>query len=1517
MPQGIIPTLTSFFGAVTGSSVAATVLAHITVAAVSMVGANLMAPKLDFGNVDTRTSLNVRGRNQRSATTNRQYIYGQVKVGGTVAYMGTSGTDNEFLHMVLVHCDHEVEELGDLYVNGELIPMASGSEGSLRTTDTSSTFGSSLADRYNGSLYIADHLGGPSQTTANSTLDTAVGADINSSDAFRGMAYTYIRMELKQGEDNAFPSGIPQFQRVVKGMKVYDPREAGHDAADSTTWEYSSNWALCTAHFLQSEFGYGRYGLSYDEINETELTASANDAGTTIDEFYTAWSASEEIPREYFERVLDGWVMQAMTLGTTGGTAPSLTGLSQYDEVSDGTVTWRLARVSTNSALRYELNGMVDSHEDPIEVLRKMKTAASGMVEYVGGEWIIRSGRYIAPTITLSESDFASGISGTTKDDRTNSVNTIKGVIADKHDYHQVIDVPSVTNSTFVTEDGGLESTKEMQLLFTNSHKTAQRLFKIELNKSRQSISHRASFTSKAMQLQVGDTFQLNFAKYGYSNKIFEVWSHQLVINNGALEVQMDFRETALDPAPNTTLPSPFDVPVGPTPTITSGTATLVQTADGTISPTMHVDWTPATDANVIAYELRWERFSGQHEYMTINGQDSATAIIGGVVEGDSYDVEIRCITSLKIGAWGTTTNHTVVGKSAAPTAPTGFAATAIVEGVKLSMDEHPDIDFKQFLIFQNTTNSKPGSHSYVTTDTTKTITGLTAGQQYYFWLEAEDTTEHTTAAASGVNATPTATAAADVTGLGDLATQDTADFATDVTGSEKPANNATNNGTTIDTSGNLNDSVNVNSSGALKVGKTSSASTTSGFWLGTDGSSDYDFHIGNTSKSFKWDGSAGELSITGDVDIHVDNAFSVSEKILATGNASYDEWQGPSVTGAGLFSQSPEGSDSSMGLLNVGAAANTDIDLFAAFTDGTYASKTAVGGERHFDIEVHGYDGTNYKRGGTIQIDIQGPVSSSHTYARSDIGIFPKSTSGGDDSYLFTPTGLVFTRSAGLYEATLRNDGANDRLTADNFRVAYDLTIDGRLYDGQATPSSGTSGQVLSSTGSATEWIDLAAGQWSVSGSDIYYTTGNVGIGQSSPSYALHISESSTDFAALIANSTSSGNGLKIDAGDNSGDRILQLNDKDGNEKLRVSAIGRVGVNNSSPSAALDVTGELELSSHATLSSNLYLKRDSDAWTTTSTWLNVGDYGVINHGGAYALVINGNGYRNNSGQWSSFSQNSKTGASQIWQYPAGYMTFNANTSWATGSSTVVSERMRIHGDGSVSIGTTSGGSKLRVNGTTRIEDVLTLGDVGSEGGHIDILDHNNTTTNKLSIDVDSAGNGRVFNLGNGDLKLGNLTGGTGDTEIYCNAALKIHVKSTEVDIADDLNVAGDLDVTGIKNFRIAHPVRDSHDLRHTCVESPQADLTYRGAATLIDGTVQVDLDSEFGMTAGTFAALNEDVQVFVQNESGWDGVRGSVNEGVLTINCEDLDSTDSVGWLVIGRRTNVTIELEPQSRSR
>jgi hypothetical protein len=105
--------------------------------------------------------------------------------------------------------------------------------------------------------------------------------------------------------------------------------------------------------------------------------------------------------------------------------------------------------------------------------------------------------------------------------------------------------------------------------------------------------------------------------------------------------------------------------------------------------------------------------------------------------------------------------------------------------------------------------------------------------------------------------------------------------------------------------------------------------------------------------------------------------------------------------------------------------------------------------------------------------------------------------------------------------------------------------------------------------------------------------------------------------------------------------------------------------------------------------------------------------------------------------------------------------------------------------------------------------------------------------------------------------------------------------------------------------FRIPHPLesRDGYDLVHSFIEGPQADLLYRGTATLSGGTATVNIDTAARITEGTFVALVNNVQAYTTNETAFDNVRASVSGNTLTITSEDDTSTASISWLVVGER--------------
>lgn len=170
-------------------------------------------------------------------------IYGQRKVGGTRVFVETSGSENKYLYIALVLCEGEVEEIGDIYINDELL----------------------TGSKYAPYVTIDKKLGTDSQT-ASSTLTAA--PSWTSTDTLSGIAYLGIRLEFNQ---DVF-SSIPTINAVVKGRKVYDPRTS------TTIW--SSNPAICLRDFLINS-RYGK-GLATSLIDDTAFIAAANACDTDV-----------------------------------------------------------------------------------------------------------------------------------------------------------------------------------------------------------------------------------------------------------------------------------------------------------------------------------------------------------------------------------------------------------------------------------------------------------------------------------------------------------------------------------------------------------------------------------------------------------------------------------------------------------------------------------------------------------------------------------------------------------------------------------------------------------------------------------------------------------------------------------------------------------------------------------------------------------------------------------------------------------------------------------------------------------------------------------------------------------------------------------------------------------------------------------------------------------------------------------------------------------------------------------
>ena len=193
---------------------------------------------------------------------------------------------------------------------------------------------------------------------------------------------------------------------------------------------------------------------------------------------------------------------------------------------------------------------------------------------------------------------------------------------------------------------------------------------------------------------------------------------------------------------------------------------------------------------------------------------------------------------------------------------------------------------------------------------------------------------------------------------------------------------------------------------------------------------------------------------------------------------------------------------------------------------------------------------------------------------------------------------------------------------------------------------------------------------------------------------------------------------------------------------------------------------------------------------------------------------------------------------------------------------------------GGVGIGTTTPAEKLQVEGNIRASGSYKIGAnkfVEQVGTRLNIGDVDNSD---YIVDITAYGDTSSIVLNDGF-----------------------------IDVVGDFDIAGALSKNS-GSFKIDHPLKpDTHHLVHSFVEGPQADNLYRGKIELVDGRAVIDLDEWFGMTPGTFLALNRDLQAFVSNEEDWDAVRAKVMGSQLVIECQNARSKASVSWLVVGER--------------
>ncbi|CAB4139380.1 Fibronectin type III [uncultured Caudovirales phage] len=417
----------------------------------------------------------------------------------------------------------------------------------------------------------------------------------------------------------------------------------------------------------------------------------------------------------------------------------------------------------TESEKRYTCNGSFATAAKPFDIMQSILSSMGGILWYSAGEWKVKAASYTSPVMSFTDNDLRSSISISPRHSRRDNFNTVKGTFAGTSSDWQVTDYPEVTDPVFVAEDGGKVQAMDLALPFTSSEFTAQRIARIALFRNRQQITVRASFSLKALGVEVGDNITITNSRMGWTNKPFEVinWSFG-VADDGAVIINTVLRETSsaafvgvngqaltLD---NTTLPDPFDISA---PSNLAATNSTVLNTDGTSVTSIFVTWDAITTGFTGFYDFEW-KLSTAATWNSVDVTDTQYQIIPAI-NGATYNIRVRAVNALGIRGPFATLNATGGADTTAPGVPTTFTANPGPERINLRWINPTAVDFSKVQIRRGTTNVFASSVQIAETTGTEFIDdGLGAVVTRFYWIRALDRTGNASAYAGPVSATTT-----------------------------------------------------------------------------------------------------------------------------------------------------------------------------------------------------------------------------------------------------------------------------------------------------------------------------------------------------------------------------------------------------------------------------------------------------------------------------------------------------------------------------------------------------------------------------------------------------------------------------------------------------------------------------------------------------------------------------------------------------------------------------------------
>lgn len=679
--------------------VAATVQ-FIAVTAASMAASKLLAPKMpSFSD----SSLSERSQLVRSPIAARSIIYGRCRVSGTIVYISTTGTKNEYLHLVVALAGHEVEAIDEIYFNDEEVPLS----GNLPT------------GFYSGVALINKKRGVPNDTADQDLIDATVNltdGKWTSDHKLSGIAYLYVRLTW---DAEKYPSGIPNISAVVRGKKVLDPR--------TSTTAYSANAALCLRDYLTTSLGMG---MTTAEMDDTAFGAAAN----ICDENVEIKPVTTPTPTEENRYEANGVVSTSASPDENiGKLLSAMGGLIAYTggKIAPYAAAYRIPTVT-----------FTEKHfVGPISV--QTRTSARDRVNSVKGV-------YLSEINNWQVTDFPTITDATYVSDDNGSV------------FFRDVVLPFTTSSSCAQRLAVIELRRAREEI-TMSARFRLEAMQVRAGDTVMITNAKLGWSSKVFEVMEwnfasGGNPPEVFVDMTLRETDSSVYSWNVtdeIYTAGALNTTLPNPFTIAAPtnlsltADGTTQFIQLDGTVIPRIKVawSAPAAGFIESGGAVV-----IEYKPSASTTY----LTWSR---------LEGAQTEDFISSDVKIGTNYNVRIYGESYFRISTSYLSGTITVAKDTTAPSIPTGL--TAVVgtgRAVSLDWNDNTEPDFSEYGIYRRTTAVTP--ETSITSKIAEVRasrfvdTDVDIGTTYYYWLNAYDTVENVSTFAPYVQATPSAVAA-------------------------------------------------------------------------------------------------------------------------------------------------------------------------------------------------------------------------------------------------------------------------------------------------------------------------------------------------------------------------------------------------------------------------------------------------------------------------------------------------------------------------------------------------------------------------------------------------------------------------------------------------------------------------------------------------------------------------------------------------------------------------------------